>query len=299
MKNIPAKIPEESISSKIYVIRGMQVMLDSDLADLYNVKTSALNQAVKRNYERFPVSFCFQLTKKEFENLTSQFVISSEDWGGRRHMPYVFTEQGVSMLSAVLKSKIAIEVSIQIMNAFIAMRKIISKKAEIFLRIDSVERKQFEFQIKTDKNFEKVFNALQTEKPKQGIFFNGKIFDAYTFVSDLIRNAETSIILLDNYIDDSVLTLFLKRKADVKATIFTTEISRQLSLDLERFNSQYPKIDIRELKECHDRFIIIDSKDVYHFGASLKDLGKKWFAFSKFDKEAFSLLDRLDKIARM
>ncbi|MCM2326225.1 MAG: ORF6N domain-containing protein [Candidatus Woesearchaeota archaeon] len=274
----------------------MQVMLDNDLAELYGVETKRLNQQVKRNIERFPKEFMFQLTGPEAENLRSHSATSSF-YGGRRYMPYAFTEQGVAMLSAVLKSKIAIEVSIQIMNAFIAMRKIISKNAEILSRLDSVEQKHFEFRLKTDKNFDKIFNALQSEKPKQGIYFNGEVFDAYTFVSGIIRGAEESIILLDNYIDDSVLTLFIKRKADVKATIFTKEISRQLSLDLERFNSQYPKIDIRELKECHDRFLIVDSKDVYHFGASLKDLGKKWFAFSRFDKDAFRLLDRLNRIS--
>lgn len=275
-------------------------MLDSDLAGLYNVKTKIINQAVKRNKERFPANFCFQLTSEEIvENLRSQSVTSNAEWGGRRYLPYAFTEQGVSMLSAVLKSKTAIRVSIQIMNAFVAMRKFISTNAELFTRLDSVERKHLEFQLKTDKNFEKIFNALQTEKPKQGIFFNGEVFDAYTFVSDLIRNAEDSIILLDNYIDDSVLTLFIKRKANVKTTIFTKEISRQLSLDLKRYNSQYPEIEIREFKDCHDRFLIIDNQEIYHFGASLKDLGKKWFAFSKFDREAFKMLKKLENISRI
>jgi hypothetical protein len=277
------------IQNKIYTIRNVQVMLDSDLAELYLVKIKVLNQAVKRNIERFPREFMFQLSKEEFENLKSQFVTSS--WGGKRKLPYAFTEQGVAMLSGVLRSETAVKVSIQIINAFVAMRRFIASNAQIFQRLGTVEKKQLEYDMK----FEEIFNAIQSKEilPKKGIFFNGQIFDAYTFVSDIIRSANTSIMLIDNYIDDSVLTLFNKRNKNVKVTIFTREISKELLLDLTKYNTQYPKIEIREFKDSHDRFLIIDNKRVYHFGASLKDLGKKWFAFSTFDKEVFSLMERL------
>lgn len=281
----------KNIQSKIYTIRNQQVMLDKDLAHLYNVETRALNQAVKRNIERFPIDFMFQLTDSEIELLVSQNVIPSKKYlGGYR--PYAFTEQGVSMLSGVLKSDTAVRVNIEIMRAFVAMRKFISSNAQVFQRLDTVERKIIEH----DKKFEELFDAIQSKdiKPNKGIFFDGQIFDAYKFVSDIIRTANKSIILIDNYIDDTVLTLFSKRNKDVKVTIFTKEISKQLSLDLTKYNAQYPHIEVNEFKQSHDRFLIIDNKEVYHFGASLKDLGKKWFAFSKFNKDAFKIIDKLE-----
>ncbi|MBI4453570.1 ORF6N domain-containing protein [Candidatus Woesearchaeota archaeon] len=279
----------DNLKSRIYTLRGMQVMLDTDLAGFYHVETKALNQAVKRNIERFPQNFMFQLTKDEFNNLKSQIVTSS--WGGRRNLSYAFTEQGVAMLSGVLKSDTAVKISIQIINAFVAMRRFISSNAQMFQRLYVVERKQIEH----DKKFDEIFDAIQNKdiKPEKGIFFDGQIFDSYKFVSDIIRTADESIVLIDNYIDDSVLTLFSKRNKNVPVIIFTKEISKQLSLDLAKYNSQYPLIEVKEFKQSHDRFIIIDNMDVYHFGASLKDLGKKWFGFSKFDKEAFKMLDRL------
>ncbi len=283
----------DKIKSRIYTIREMQVMLDTDLAELYNVETKAFNQAVKRNNERFPKTFMFQITKEEYENLRSQFVTLNKGRGThRKYLPYAFTEQGVAMLSGVLKSDTAVRISIQIMSAFVAMRKFISTNAGIFQRLDHVERKQIEH----DKKFDEIFDAIQSKgiKPEKGIFFDGQIFDAYKFVSDIIRTADRSIALIDNYIDDSVLTLFSKRNKNVQVTIFTKEIPKQLSLDLAKYNSQYPLIEIIEFKQSHDRFLIIDNKEVYHFGASLKDLGKKWFAFSKFGKDAFKLLDKLE-----
>ncbi len=289
MENNQLILNTDKIKSRIYTVRGMQVMLDADLAELYNVETKALNQAVKRNRERFPEIFMFQISLQEFDNLKSQIVTSS--WGGRRNLPHAFTEQGVAMLSGVLKSEIAVKVSIQIMSAFVTMRKFISSNAQIFHRLDAVEIKQIEH----DKKFDDIFDALQSKdiKPEKGIFFDGQIFDAYKFVSDIVRTAYTSIVLIDNYIDDSVLTLLSKRNKNVQITIFTKEISKQLLLDLAKYNLQYPSIEIKEFKQSHDRFLVIDNKKVYHFGASLKDLGKKWFAFSKFDKEAFKILDKL------
>jgi hypothetical protein len=280
---------EASIKSKIYTIRGLQVMLDSDLADLYQVETRVLNQAVRRNIDRFPNDFMFQLNNEEFENWKSQIVISNSIKMGLRKKPLVFTEQGIATLSSVLKSKKAVEVNIQVMRAFVSMRQFIASNAQVFQRLDRIEIKQIEF----NNNFKQVFNALENKEPKQGIFFDGQIFDAYTFVSDLIRTAKEKIILLDNYVDDSVLTLFSQREDDVTVTIYTKEITKKLDLDLKKYNSQYPPIIIKEFTKSHDRFLIIDSV-VYHFGASLKDLGKKWFGFSKFDKEAFKIIERLD-----
>lgn len=286
----------KAIQQKIYTIRDVQVMLDRDLAELYQVKTIRLREQVKRNPKRFPDDFMFQLTDDEVEFMVSQNAIPSKKHLGG-YLPYVFTEQGVANLSSVLKSDRAIETNIQIMRAFVAMRKFIINNAQIFQRIDTVEKRQLKYEMVTDEKFEKVFDALQKDKldPKQGIFFDGQIFDAHKFVSDLIRKAEKSILLIDNYVDDSVLTLFTKRKKDVNVTIYTANLSKALLTDLKKFNAQYPKIDVIEFKNSHDRFMIIDGEDVYHFGTSLKDLGKKWFAFSKFEKKAFGLLDKLNK----
>ena len=293
----------EEIQSRIYTIRGVQVMLDVDLAELYEVEVKRLNEQVKRNIERFPDSFRFQLTDSDLdilipqvvtphgdENLKSQFATSR--WGGRRTKPYVFTEQGVAMLSAVLRSETAVKMSVQIINAFVAMRRFIATNAQIFQRLDTLETKQ----IDTDKKIDAVLNAIELKEiqPKQGIFFDGQIFDAYQFVSDLIRTAQESITIIDNYVDDTVLTHLIKINEDVKVTIFTKTISKQLALDVKKYNEQYPVIELKEFKNAHDRFIIIDNTTVYHFGASLKDLGKKWFAFSKMDLGAVEMLSRLE-----
>jgi hypothetical protein len=294
----------KAIQQKIYSIRGVQVMFDSDLATFYGIETRTVNQAVKRNIERFPSDFMFQLSKAEFyalksgDVLISQSVISKETRGGRQKLPYVFTEQGVAMLSGVLKSETAVKMSIQIINAFVAMRKFIINNAQLFQRIDTVERRQLKHEMETDEKFEKVFNALQKDKldPKQGIFFDGQIFDAHKFVSDLVRKAKKSIVLIDNYVDDTMLELFSKRKKDVTVIIYTAILSKALLTDLKKFNAQYPKIEVKEFKQSHDRFMIIDDEDVYHFGASLIDLGNKWFAFSKFDKKALEILDKLNKL---
>lgn len=287
----------KAIQQKIYTIRDVQVMLDRDLAKLYQVKAIRLREQVKRNHKRFPIDFMFQLTKDEVDFMVSQNAIPSKKHLGG-YLPYVFTEQGVANLSSVLKSERAIETNINIMRAFVAMRKFIINNAQLFQRIDTVEKRQLKHEMETDEKFEKVFDALQKDKldPKQGIFFDGQIFDAHKFVSDLIRKAEKSILLIDNYVDDSVLTLFTKRKKDVTVTIYTANLSKVLITDLKKFNAQYPKIEVKEFKQSHDRFMIIDDEDVYHFGASLKDIGKKWFAFSKFEKEALKILDKLNKM---
>lgn len=299
---------QDKIQNKIYTIRGVQVMTDSDLAELYGVEVKRLNEQVKRNIERFPKEFLFQLTDDEYTFLRLQFVtindsknlksqIATSTWGGRRTTPNVFTEQGVAMLSAVLKSQTAIKTSIQIINAFVVMRRFIATNAQIFQRLDSVEKRQIKHIVETDEKFVNIFNAIEEKdiKPKQGIFFDGQIFDAYQFVSDLIRTSTKSIIIIDNYIDDTVLTLLAKRKNNVKVTILTKSISKQLALDVKKYNEQYSTIEIREFENAHDRFLIIDNKLIYHFGASLKDLGKKWFAFSMMDIGVIEMLTRLDE----
>ena len=288
--NAEVLLSSKNIWDKIYLLRGVQVMLDKDLAELYEVKPIRLREQVKRNYKRFPSDFMFQLADSEVEFLVSQNAIPSKKHLGG-YLPYAFTEQGVANLSSVLTNDKAIEVNIQIMRAFVAMRKFLVANAQIFQRLDVIEQKQIGY----DEKFEQVFDAIQSKDiiPEKGIFFEGQIFDSYKFVSDIIRTANQSIVLIDNYIDDSVLTLFSKRNKNVQVIMFTKEISKQLSLDLKKYNSQYPLTEVKEFTQSHDRFLIIDNKEVYHFGASLKDLGKRWFAFSKFDKEAFKLLDKL------
>lgn len=280
------------IQNLIYTIRGEQVMLDSDLAKIYNVETKQINRAVNRNKVRFPKEFIFQLTKKEWESLRYQIGALKKSRGAhRKYMPYVFTEQGVAMLSAVLRSDTAVKVSVQIINAFVAMRKLIGSNAQLFQRIDRVELKQLEH----DHKFDKVFDAIEQKgiTPKQGIIYEGQIYDAHAFVSKIIRSAKKSIIIIDNYIDDSVLTLLTNRKKGVQIKIYTKSISKRLALDIKKFNEQYGKLVGEEQKNIHDRFIIIDGKEIYHSGASLKDLGKKISAVSKFDKDGLKLLGKL------
>jgi phage regulator Rha-like protein len=297
----------DGIQKRIHTIRGLQVMMDSDLAELYQTEVKLLNRAVKRNSERFPAEFMFQLTADEHNSLRSQIetlknenhlrfqIGTSNPRGGRRYFPYAFTEQGVAMLAGVLRSETAVKTSIQIINAFVAMRRFIASNAQIFHRLDTVERKQLEHKLDADEKFQTIFNAIESKDvhPKQGIFFNGQIFDAYRFVSDLFRTAKESIVIIDNYIDDTVLTHLAKRRENVTITILTRAVSKQLSLDVKKFNEQYPAIEIKEFNISHDRFIIIDKSIVYHFGASLKDIGKKWFGFSKMEIGAVEMLGKL------
>ena len=266
------------IESLIHTIRDQPVMIDRDLARLYGVETKVLNQAVKRNVQRFPQDFMFQLTKEEC--LRSQIVTLKEGRGHHlKYMPYVFTENGVAMLSSVLRSEKAIEVNIRIMRAFSAMRNFLVNNATIFQRMDQLEMKQ----LKTDEKVDAILDRLgDNEKPKEGIFFNGQIFDAYALVADLIRQAKTHIVVIDNYLDDTVLVQLAKRNPGVTVDIYDGHITKQLRQDVEKHNEQYPGIKLYKYTKAHDRFLIID-EDVYHIGASLKDLGKKLFAFSKME----------------
>ena len=266
------------IESLIYIIRDQQVMLDSDLARLYGVETKVLNQAVKRNIQRFPEDFMFQLTKEEC--LRSQIVTLKESRGRHlKYMPHVFTENGVAMLSSVLRSDKAIEVNINIMRAFSAMRDFLMNNAAIFQRMDQLEMKQ----LKTDEKVDAILDKLSNNnKPKEGVFFNGQIFDAYALIADLIRQANKRIVVIDNYIDDSVLVQLSKRQPGVTVDIYDGQISKQLRQDVEKHNEQYPGVTLHKYAKAHDRFLIIDEA-VYHIGASLKDLGKKLFAFSEME----------------
>ncbi|MDD2653469.1 MAG: ORF6N domain-containing protein [Sulfurimonas sp.] len=275
-------ITNTDIKSKIYTIRDKQVMLDRDLAELYGVETKVFNQAVKRNSKRFPADFMFQLTKEELENWRSQFVTSNSDKMGLRRAPYAFTEQGVSMLSAILKSDTAIEISVEIVRTFVAMRKLLNTNHFFSEQLKNIEKRQLAYEIKSDENFDKIFKALESSEQvqTQGIFFNGQIFDAHTFVSDLIRKATKSIMVIDNYIDDSTLTL-LSKNQNVDITLYTHTITKALKQDIDKYNKQYKQLDVKTTKNFHDRFLIIDEQEVYHIGASLKDLGKKVFGFSK------------------
>lgn len=303
MANALSRIDSANIRGCIFSVRGRQVMIDRDLAELYQVETKALNQAVKRNMERFPMQFRFQLTRVEKDEL----VTNCDRFESLKHstaLPYAFTEQGVSMLSAVLRSEMAIQVSIQIMDAFVGMRRWIADNAVVFQRLDAVEQRQ---RI-ADTRLDAVFEAIESKhiKPAQGIFFDGQVFDAYAFAADLIKSAKRSIVLIDNYkvnskgresalgyIDESTLLILSKRNKDCAATIYTHTISKALAQDLNKHNAQYPPIEIHTFKQAHDRFLILDDKTVYHIGASLKDLGNKMFAFSRFEKGALELLGRL------
>jgi len=288
-------IKADNIKNKIYFIRGVQVMLDRDLAELYGVETKVFNQAVKRNLDRFPETFKFKIKSEEFDNLRSQIVTSSYRHGGRRYLPYVFSELGVAMLAGVLKSEIAVKMSIQIIEAFVEMKNILSNNAVILQNIHTIEQKQLIVNTRFESKFEKIFKAIEAKnlKPKQGIFYNGEIFDAYKFVSDLFRSAKKSILIIDNYIDDTVLVHLTKASQNVSINILTKHISDQLKLDIIKFKEQYFSVKVQVFKDSHDRFIIIDNKDVYHLGASLKDLGNKWFAFSKMNINVGDILNKI------
>ena len=291
---------QKQIENKIFSIRGVQVMLDRDLAEIYQVPVKRLNEQVKRNIDRFPQDFMFQLTNPELDYLRSEntdspsrshFATLNKQRGKNiKYFPYVFTEQGVAGLSGVLKSETAAKVHVAIMRAFIAMRKILQNNQLIYTRLDRVERKQLE----TDQKFEIVFKALENNDaiPTQGVFFDGQVFDAYELASKIIRFAKQSIVLIDNWIDETTLTHLAKKKKNVKVLLLTKSISKQINLDVSKANEQYGNFEVKQFTQSHDRFLIIDGKEVFHLGASLKDLGKKWFAFSKLDKSSVESIIR-------
>ena len=283
-------INENNIKDKIYTIRNLQVMLDKDLAELYGVETKHINQAVRNNQDKFMEDFYFELSDIEFENLRSKNLTAN--FAKVRTNPKVFTEQGIYMLATILKSKVASQVTVYIIKTFANLRSLISSNISMFERFERIEKRLTIH----DEHFDKLFEALEnkTLKPKQGIFYNGEIFDAYIFINNLLKNAKNEIILLDNYIDETVLTLFSKY-SNIKVKIYTHTITKQLKLDFQKYQTQYKNIQLKEFKKSHDRFLIIDKDEIYHLGASLKDLGKKWFAFSKFDINSLDLLKKLEE----
>lgn len=293
-KNITASNGEQvancdqsfTVENRILTIRGVQIILDRDLADLYNVETKRLNEQVRRNLLRFPENFRFQLTQNEFQEL----VANCDRFSSLKHSsvcPFAFTEQGVAMLASVLRSETAIRVSIRIMDAFVSMRHFLINNADVFRRLSTIEYHQLEMMQhlqESDRRIDEVFRRLDegSIQPKQGIFYDGQIYDAYTFVSDLVKCAKGGIVLIDNYVDETVLTLLDKRAKGVTADIYTQQINQQLRLDIAKHNSQYPPINVSVFHRSHDRFLCIDDV-VYHIGASIKDLGKKWFAFARME----------------
>ena len=287
--HVVAVSDDGNIQALIKTIRGVQVILDRDVAGLYGVATGALNRQVKRNEERFPEDFMFRLSAEEWNNLKCQIGISS--WGGDRQLPYAFTENGIAMLSSVLRSPTAIEVNIRIMRAFSAMRRFLLANAQMFQRIETVEKRQ----IATDAKVDSILERLDaTETPLQGVFYDGQLWDARALVLKLIQSAKRSLILIDNWATPETLDLFAKKRKGVKVTIITSEHydkkhvpHRKISpADIATFNAQYPRLAVRYNETFHDRFLIIDDKELYLIGASLKDLGRKCFGFTKMDAGA-------------
>ena len=293
-------IDASHIRELVYTVRGVQVMLDADLARLYQVETKNLNKAANRNTERFPEDFRFQLTKEEYESLRFQFGTSNEKEpqgrGGRRYYPYVYTEQGISMLSSVLRSSVAINVSVSIMRAFVEMRRFIAHNAQLFERIERVELKQLTYQKETDEKFEQIFDFIHSHtESSQKIFFDGQIYDAFSLLASLIQKATKDIILIDGYVDIGTLNLLAKKQTNVVVEIYTFSNTKLTVADITKFNSQYPTLTVKHTNAFHDRFLILDRKEAYHIGASLKDAGKKCFAISLLSDEELvrELLGRL------
>ncbi len=301
---IQYEISKEEIKRLIYTIRGKQVMIDNDVARLYHYTTKNINKAVKRNIERFLEEFCFQLTENEFQTLRFQIGTSKQNEsqnlrfqietskqsseinnnlrGGRRYLPYVFTEQGIAMLAGVLKNDIAVKVSLNIINSFIEMRKFIASNGQVFERLTNMEYKLLEH----DKKFDIVFDQLQKEENiKQKIFFEGQIYDAYSLIIDIIKKANRKITIIDNYIDDSILKMLAKKNKNVEVTILTSIKSNIQNIDIQKFNKEYPTLKVAKTDKFHDRFVLLDNTEMYHLGASIKDLGKKCFAISKVENE--------------
>ena len=301
----------DAIRSRILTIRGVQVLLDRDLAALYGVTTGALNQAVKRNMNRFPERFMFQLDKTESEDLKSQSVISSPEemsdspailksqivissWGGSRARPYAFTEQGVAMLSSVLRSETAVLVSIRIMDAFVAMRKAIASFAPMLMRLDVIERRQIADQARNDANqvrneerFKLILDAMQDKRfPPQKVFYDGQIYDAFEQMKKFVRMARQELIVIDPYFADSVLPLVAQKRPGVPVLVVKNSRNKLLhAVDVAQFNAQYANsLTVKVSDKFHDRFLVIDKAVLIHVGASLNHLGKKCFAFSSMDK---------------
>lgn len=281
---ITVSLDSKDIKHLIYVIRGQQVMLDSDLAMLYQVETKNLNKAATRNADRFPKDFRFKLTNEEYNNLRFQFGTSNEKQvgrGGRRYYPFVYTEQGISMLASVLHSKVAVQVSINIMRSFVEMRKFVANNALLFEKVSHIELRQLEYQKNTDERFDKVFQYIEDHaESEQKIFFDGQIYDAFSLIVSIIQKAQREIVLIDSYVDIDTLNILSKKNTGVDVKIITYSNARLSNTDITNFNAQYPNLIVKRTQVFHDRFIILDSSKVYHIGASIKDAGKKCFGIS-------------------
>jgi len=297
-----SEMAEERIEKLIHYVRGEQVMLDSDLAMLYNVETKRLNENVKRNSKRFPENFCFQLNEKEYEGLRSQIAtsnieVNTSTKGGRRYLPYAFTEQGIAMLSAVLRSDEAIQVSLNIMNTFVKMRRFLAENAMMFDRLSSLEVKQLEYQKESNEKFDKIFAYIsEHEEIGQRIFFDGQIYEAFSLMVKLVEKAKKSIALIDNYVDLGTLNILSKKNDGVDVTVYTMRKTKLTSRDIEKFNAQYPTLTMKFTGAFHDRFLIIDETTAYHIGASIKDAGKKCFGINMIEDVAI-ISDILQRLA--
>ena len=321
------EISTSKIENKIFIIRGVQVMIDRDIAELYGVETRRLNEQVKRNIERFPEEFMFQMNDEEFENwksqiatsnsnnnshnwisqfatsnldnnssnLMSQFATSSSDKMGLRKKPYVFTEHGVTMLASVLKSETAVKASIQIVKAFVSMRHFVANNSELFAELKAMRQHQIETDVhlkESDKKIDELFSLMDKYniKETQGIFFQGQIFDAYAKFESFLASAKKEIILIDNYVDLSILQRLARKKKGVNVIIYTAPKTKLTAQDIQTFNAQYPSLTVSHTTKTHDRFLIIDNSTIYHIGASLKDLGKKCFVFSILDSSFIPMI---------
>ena len=280
------EISSDEIRNRIYTIRGVQVMIDRDIAQLYGVETRSLNQAVKRNSERFPGTYCFQLTETEFQYWKSQIVMSNSEKMGLRRAPFAFTERGVAMLSTVLHSTTAVSVSMKIMDAFVAMRHFISENAIILDRLDRIELKQLEDKLEADKNFKEIFKRLEEPREKKAVIFSdGQLWDAASCIEEIFKKANRNITVIDKYVDNKTLDLLSKKNDGVSVVIVTDSSCATLTeTDIEIFNKQYGKLEVKYYKKCHARYIILDNKILYHCGASLKDAGKQMFSIDQIDE---------------
>lgn len=284
--NQGAAISAKPIEPVIHVIRGIQVIVDSDLADLYQVETKNLNRTAKRNEDRFPEDFRFQLTEDEWENLRCQIGTANSEWASamRRTPPYAYTEQGIAMLSGLLRSEVATKTSIAIMRAFVEMRRFLAGHAELLQRVRTIEFSQWENQRSNEEKFTRIFDYIESaEPPRQKIFFEGQVYDALSLLSNLVRSAQKEIVLVDGYVDLGTLDILAKKREGVRIELYASNRSKVSERDIELFNAQYPSITVRHTTIFHDRFLIIDGKVGYHVGASLKDAGKRGFAINRLE----------------
>ena len=304
-ETVPFVTGIKDITSLIYTIRGLQVMLDYDLAVLYGYEVKRLNEQVKRNIGRFPADFMFQLTKEEVMMVKSQFATSPDSGfysgqeGGRRKPPYAFTEQGIYMLATVLKGEVAEKQSIFIMRAFREMRRFIANNALLFEKVSDIELKQLQYQKSTDERFDKVFQYIEDHaESEQKIFFDGQIYDAFSLITSIIQKAQKEIILIDGFVDLATLNILAKKNTGVDVKVYTYASARLTNTDVANFNAQYPNLTVKKTQVFHDRFIILDRKTAYHIGASLKDAGRKCFGISLLADPGLvtDLLNRLSTV---